>query len=392
MSLYGLDIIVDRKGNYHLAEINGVNSGMRGFQLVYGDDRVQQQVASMLAEKHGKLTANDGTYALQKFRKEHPIRSIMIRSLLKVPYFRKRLLAPPEILRSSKAHSGWMYEDVKDPGHKQFTFETYEGQESTVLNIVNEQLPHPLVNSYVAEAISKNKFLQYLVLKDSESRKILIPTTVVGLGLAHEGELEKMLKGSSRFIIKPLLGSQGLGFKLLSREDAEYYKHLRGPVENIHPSDVVLAMAGKKTQGTYVEDLVSKRDFTFEYGLSVLQPFVDSSSTIDGQRRYGVVRAIVCNGQFVDAYMRTSPEPRVNLAQGAEAVRFNDKDLSRVCEKITAEFEAQCGTYSPENFRKTLWTQFIESKGRTSESQRRSDAMEPLTTQVMGMLGRIVLR
>ena len=44
MSLYGLDVIVTENDGRFLNEINGVLSGMRGFQQVYGDSRVEEKV------------------------------------------------------------------------------------------------------------------------------------------------------------------------------------------------------------------------------------------------------------------------------------------------------------------------------------------------------------
>ena len=72
MTLYGLDLMQDQQGKYHLLEINGVLSGMRGFEQIYGDDRVQQKVFQMLEQRYGKITVNDGTYAKLQYKKDHP--------------------------------------------------------------------------------------------------------------------------------------------------------------------------------------------------------------------------------------------------------------------------------------------------------------------------------
>ena len=51
MSLYGLDIIIAEDGKRFLSEINGIMSGMSGFQQVYGDNRVKEKVFEMLQAK-----------------------------------------------------------------------------------------------------------------------------------------------------------------------------------------------------------------------------------------------------------------------------------------------------------------------------------------------------
>ncbi len=72
MTLYGLDLIVGKDGKPYLLEINGIRSGMRGFEQVYGDDRVQKKVYQMLEQKYGILTVNEGTYSRDKYQREHP--------------------------------------------------------------------------------------------------------------------------------------------------------------------------------------------------------------------------------------------------------------------------------------------------------------------------------
>ncbi|MBI4116528.1 hypothetical protein HY449_02170 [Candidatus Pacearchaeota archaeon] len=158
MSLYGLDIMEDSEGKKHLLEINGIRSGMHGFEQIYGDDRVERKVWGMIQEQHGKLTVNDGTLFLKKIIDAHPIAFYVGNFFYKFPFLRKKLLRHP-ILSSKDAETDWM-EDKPENSRLHFPpFERYLGQESTVINFWNEKLEHPLVNDFAAEEIARSKFL-----------------------------------------------------------------------------------------------------------------------------------------------------------------------------------------------------------------------------------------
>ena len=74
MSLYGLDVLVERETDkYYLGEIGGVRSGTKGFKEIYGDSRIERTICDMLLDRYGKVTVNDGTYSRERFRKTHPV-------------------------------------------------------------------------------------------------------------------------------------------------------------------------------------------------------------------------------------------------------------------------------------------------------------------------------
>ncbi|MBI4147053.1 hypothetical protein HY494_00180 [Candidatus Woesearchaeota archaeon] len=74
MTLYGIDLLQDQEGKYHLLEVNGVKSGMNGFKHIYGDDRIEEKVYQMLQHRYGKVTINDNSYFRLQYQKEHPLK------------------------------------------------------------------------------------------------------------------------------------------------------------------------------------------------------------------------------------------------------------------------------------------------------------------------------
>jgi len=51
MTIYSLDLLFDRDGKPWLIEWNGIRSGMKGFEQVYGDKCSEQKVHAMLQEE-----------------------------------------------------------------------------------------------------------------------------------------------------------------------------------------------------------------------------------------------------------------------------------------------------------------------------------------------------
>lgn len=366
MTLFGLDLIVNQEGKPFLGEINGICSGMGGFRQIYGDTRVEDKVYQMLSERYGILTVNDGSYQQEKFKREHPLRHDWKKTVAKHPILRHLFDPPPKVWYSEKALLQWYFDEVKDTKMVSVPFDVYRGQDSTVMNVVNDTtLPHSLVNQYVAEAITRNKFLQYLVLKKTPVQHVLPPTTLVGLGYINDAEIAQLLATNNFFIQKPLLGKQGQGVLVLDTRGVKKFEHLSGAVYPQPFDSIPLRELFKwKNPGTFLEDLIDKKDFSFEMAMGIVQPFIDSAREIEGQHCYSSIRAIVCNGKFVDAYERYSPEKRVNLSQGAKARAYESDGLAEFCEYVTATFERECAALHPDTFKQQLYSAYLEKGGR----------------------------
>jgi len=386
MTLYGIDLVRDQQGKYHLLEINGVCSGMKGFEKIYGDDRVEQQAYRMLQQRYGEITVNDGSYARLQFKKEHPWQYAFFSFFFKFSLV-QRLAAPKQsaILDSPEAFSDWLDEKVPllnvKTTSKKLSFEPYIGQDSVVLNFFfNEELPHPLLNPYVTHEACNNKFFFHQLMKDSEAKEYILPSALIGLGFSHRPDLEEVLEaGRKNFVIKPIMGSLGRGLRFIPRKKAKEYLSSRGP-----------AIFSGIADSTYIEDLVEKGDFEFEYGLALLQPFIDSRKTIEGEEQYTCIRSIICNEKFVDAYMRASSKKKVNLSQGAKAYPCpNKEEVAMLSEKVISVFEDRCVGYDASIFNQELYQQYVEARGRTTKEMRERDRQREMVDMLISTFGRI---
>ena len=369
MSLYGLDLIESSEGRRYLMEINGIRSGMSGFKHIYGDDRVQKKVNAMLQKKYGRITVNDGTFSRGKSFKEHPVKSLLVQSLLKNPRLYRLFFPLPPILHSPQAEIDWLNEIPKKDktGLEHFEiYEKYDGSESSVINIFNELVLGNPVNNYVTEEITRNKFLQYVLLRNSEISEMLIPSTFVGLGITHKNGLINLITSmeNKKFVIKPILGSQGIGVEFLDRNMVSVlYEHDEQKIQYADSKSLLGKLMKNKEYPEYLEDMVETDNFTFEYGISIIQPFIESRKT--DEKVYSSVRAIVCNGNFVDAYKRVSANPKVNLSQNAAAIPFDyDSSFADSCESIIGVFEEKSLEQNSNSFRKDLYQRYMESIGR----------------------------
>lgn len=360
MSLYGLDIIP--KEPLTLIEINGVCSGMNGFRQVYGDDRVQLEVWNMLKQRYGKLSVDNMNKPISKKKRKRILKNLVTKTFSRV----------------QSAHVNWLLEEVDSASEYFAPFDQYKGQDSTVINVINRLIQHPTVNPYVAEAITRNKFLQYWILKDSQLKQHLPKTAFVGMGATDNQAIDLILeKDIEQFILKPSKGSIGRGFKLLSGEEVKELKETRMPAIKPNRLELFLSFFDNPLVGQfkpyYLEDLVDNNNFIFESGSAVLQPFVDSKLN---NKEYGIVRAIVCNGNFVDAYLRVSDEPRVNLTRGAVAKPFYKKGFADFCEQIVRTFEHHA-SLSPLRYKKELYNNYLDGI-RITEEQRKTVTFLPM--------------
>lgn len=369
MGLYGLDIIV-RNNKFFLNEINGHNSGMKGFEEIYGDNRVEDKVFNILEKKYGKLTINTGRYDYLEDKKKNPISTFILDLIIRVPFIRNYIMNKVQrnqLLKSQKADINWLDDKTPNATVRKKTLEIYVGQESGVFNFVNTKIPHTSINPIVSQAISENKFLQYLVLKNSSIADGIIDSCLVGLGATNNDELSKLLDTCDNFVVKPIIGSCGKGVKFLTKDEVyNKYMHTGGSVDYVTPFQRLFSLMGE-SDIIYFEDLVDNNNFDFEYGVSIVQPFIDSKE----DNNYSVIRAIVCEDEFIDAYKRESNNPKVNLSQDAKAVPFEyDSNFISYCNLVIKTFKAATQKLDIKNFKKSLYTQHIEEIGRIPKNQR----------------------
>jgi glutathione synthase/RimK-type ligase-like ATP-grasp enzyme len=375
MTLYGLDFVKARDGRHFLIEINGINSGMEGFKKIYGDDRVRLNVVEMLYKAHPVLSYNSGKYSEQKWQEQHP-KTAKIKSFLdkherikkplenaseKLADFIERAwaqseLAEKEFITQSKQEKN----ATEDRWPKQYCIPEYTGQESTVINLYNEILPHPLVNPYVNEELTNNKFFQYTLLNNTPIQRHLPPTTLVGLGVTDESAIRQMTQEYDMFVVKPMAGSLGLGVKFMSSEEIkEKYIGSSGAVSKDYNKLRLDAVIDRKSP-VMIEDLVKMEKFGFEYYISVIQPFINSKTSKNG--KYKSIRAIVCNGKFVDAYSRVSSLKCVNIACGADAEPLeHDDNFRTLCEQTVRCFENATPQCEPKLAKPAMYSSYLKN-------------------------------
>lgn len=390
MSLYGLDFLIGREGKqpkYFLNEINGVASGMNGFQVIYGDNRVQEQVYQMLQDKHGVLTINNGSYGVKQFKRKHPIKALLGYIIARTPILRNLLINP--VLLSQKADLSWANDIGTSEKNFDTPFEIYDGQDSTVINLTGELLDAPLLNPHVCEELTRSKFLQYWLLKDTELSENLPETVLVGLGGTDEAGLERLMERYRKFVIKPVMGACGRGVRIAGSDDVKRFLRTSGSVDNTSVDNLFAMLIGRKQRVRYFEDLVETNNFSFEFGASVVQQYVNSSKKVANLNPHESIRAIVCNGQFVDAYRRVSlKNPIVNLSRNARAFPLDyNPEFKVFCEEVVTVFERECANFDPVSFKRKLYDNYLDVRGRIPEEERYVEGKADIVSITGGFMG-----
>lgn len=376
-NLYGLDILVDQEGKFHLGEINGQNSGIAGFRKLYGDNRVAAKIVSTLEEQAGKITFNNGEYHLLEFTRKHPLKSFVQVFFEKFAsyfptlvqkfrvYHRERLLKKYHL--REKGYIDWLQEPIPKQSASEYELEAYHGQPSTVLNFHNHSIPDPSVNSFEGELITDNKLLQYVLLKNQKNSaiaKYLIPTIAVGMGAESHTEIDELLQENDTFVIKPILGCCGRGVRSLSAKELAARKGLSGTFHRISLLDWVMPL--RHNPATIAESIAC-HNYTFEIGLAIVQPFINTLH--NGE--YRSIRAIVCCDKFIDAYERRSKSIVVNLSQGARVREANYHGLADLCETIVKTYESQIAhNRSNEYIKSHLYYHWLKNRSNSPDESQ----------------------
>ncbi len=386
MTLFGLDLAQDQQGKWKLFEINGANSGMPGFKAIYGDHRVENNVYGMLRERYGDIAINCEINSARRFGEEHPFRAVA-QGLWRLSWFGQMQQRRNFFYMSSeKAHTQWL-DELKSAKNSTFMvpFPEYRGQQCTVLNWYNEPVKHPTVNPYVAQELTTNKLLQYILLSRTGVEQHLIPSALVGLGATRGSELESVLaQGEEQFVFKPLCGMQSIGVNVISREEAEKFKEEEGTLWTMTMGEEYRQL--RKNKPVYLDHLVKKGDFTFEKAVGLVQPLVDTRREVDGEKYHTAIRAIVCNEQFVGAYIKYSDVPQGHYSNSKRVKLFNERGFPELCERMVHTFLDESERLDLENFRTDLYQRFFRERGQIT---RTTIPIKGVLDTVKGMVRRI---
>lgn len=365
-NIYGIDLLINQDNQFRLCEINGQNSGMRGFAKLYGDDRVAQRVIQTLEEHAGKITINNGLYTAMRYVAKHPFKAFWLRQIGRtIPFLPPLIMKVQRKLHQRRiqreyAHNGymeWLTTQIPSNGENALALDDYIGQDSTVLNYTREYLPHPTVNSYEADTIADNKLLQYVLLRESPIKEYLIPTIAAAMGAEDPLEIDSFTKNDGQFIMKPTLGRCGLGVRVLNAQELTARKNLAGFYRKPGWRDLALA-DHREFNPASVAEAINVLNYRFELGLAVIQPFINTER--DGLNRS--IRAIVCCNKFIDAYERVSSSPVVNLSQGADVREAPYGDLPSLCEQLIHTYEERIKPLEGKNVKDILYKRWLESR------------------------------
>jgi len=289
-------------------------------------------------------------------------------------------------LFSEKAQTEWLRE-IKSTVNSTFRspFPAYQGQDCTVWNWYNERVKQRTVNSYVAQELTTNKLLQYILLSRTAVQQQLIPSALVGLGATRGPELENVLaQGEEQFIFKPLCGLQSIGINVLSREEAEKFKEEEGTLWKMSMAEEYRLLSRNKP--VYLDHLVERGDFTFEKAVGLVQPLIDTRKIAGGEVFHTAIRAIVCNEQFVGAYINYSDVPQVHYSHTKKVELFEERGFPQLCERIVYTFLDESKRLDSERFRTDLYQRFFRERGRI---ERTMIPINGVLNTVKGMVRRI---
>ncbi len=193
---------------------------------------------------------------------------------------------------------------------------------------------HPgfaVVNPAHHKLVCANKLYVHHLLSKTDVADALVPSMPLGLGIETREQYDAFMREHETdvFVLKPVRGSRGYGVRMVPRAVIESEEDLMGrPISKL----VSIEEAWAKLP-SYCFDFLHE-------GIELLSPYVPSKE-VRSERTAKVhdacMRAIVFNGEFIDAYWRLAPEPmaaagplegrlRANMSRGAIAQAPMDEE------------------------------------------------------------------
>ncbi|MBU0471654.1 MAG: hypothetical protein KKF65_03450 [Nanoarchaeota archaeon] len=330
MSVYGLDFIKINDSEYFLIEINGITSGMKGYDELYGTDTAAD--INKLINPHHKEIIN----FFESVKKK---KSFFLKSKKSEKHNEMKI-------KFCLSYFPW---DLR-----------YYMNDIVVYNWSNSPIIHDLmsVNPYVNEEITRNKFMQHLLLKDTSVKKIMPESTLVGLGFCDYITLNRLIDSNYQLVKKPLLNNMGSNVEFINSNHARKYFIEQG---GVWPENGIQGIIGKIFRNPDLISYFQKSDSLFEKGLSLLQePKKITDNLLIKYGGYNSIRLLVCNGKSIKSYMRIANNRIVNLSQSAKPVPYGSEKLDDLAEEVVSVFENKCKSLDRNNFRRELYGQYFE--------------------------------
>lgn len=371
---FGVDLIIDRQGGIHCLELNGQNSGTKGFSEAYEEDFARKKTIEFLAsfglpvniytcagnEKKDCLaeeTSNVNTYDLEKIHLE--CSKVAMSGML--PFIDGGAISDDDYYKFRKHLSSdrldslnrfysivieeelGLQQDDNAPVKGLYSSSQAEGivwANITVKpDLLFDENRFLVVNPYLVESVTQNKVVSELLMFPYGSSSFSLQTEE-----AHPDnqELRKYLNRvkTSKVVFKPVNGQCGDGVVVLDK------KHLLNTEGKLKKE---INAYFTEPENNFDEEKAIENIKILSAGRFMLQPFIESKpfySPKTGKNHRGSIRYIanVFSNQgkiyvhHAGGYVRLAPEPVgnsldsqvANLARGAEAVSLSKRDQSRL--------------------------------------------------------------
>lgn len=467
-TLYGIDFKITANGDVKLIEANGAKSGSGGFRDIYGDDRVKEDIVQRMRKIAGeKKIVLTGSYSRSRKdhfsrKKEERRKSPLVKRLWWWYTSREQQMIVKQ-LTDSKSNRSISEEEIAidkenyehhwngqfldaelfdkrvladafflhDTDTMRFLYTKDSDRiariDAAVLGADGEPLVYgidgqaiglfwdrhgryfgpmfpgfALVNPPHHRVALQNKLYVHHLLSKSSMANSLIPSIPLGCGIETQEQFDAFLEDNQDeiFVLKPITGSRGYGVRMVPRSEIEQ-ERVGMPINN-----------WTSIEHAWARLPIGGLDF-LNHGIELLSPYIYSKrvhADTTGQDHDGCIRAIVFNGEFIDAYWRLAPEPidsttdeleqrlRANRSRGgiSQALTDDEKEIAKgFSEAIATQLDESLYTYhrfNPYGMENDFWLEMLGAKHeieeptkkkilRAAKSKRQELGMGYLTTR-----------
>lgn len=238
-----------------------------------------------------------------------------------------------------------------------------------------------LVNPYAIEKLLNTKLYVHRLLEDSELSQHIPKAVPYGMGLIHDLPLE--ISSVDKVVYKPNSTGGGRGVRIFS---PQYLKRIINPKRVKKGNERIREFFDRycdQKPGWMADIFINNQLNAMELYSYLIQEFIPSKPIRSSETELGhdsCIRAIVFDGEFIDAYHRLSPiplsEPETsstkyidNLHYGALAEPLSDDDKTIVAdfaERIVGTLEDKIEnnniktTQDFKQFREQFWRDELE--------------------------------
>ncbi len=375
LSYFGLDLIIDNKNQVHCIEINGQNSGSKGFVEAYGEDIVRKNIFQIL-DSFG-LPVTIYVSASKKEESDQWAQEAFGVKTVNYPKLRlqlcKEAMGKPDLSDKDYCHLEALLDPDAHAAHRQAFYKlsaermglvspdsssdsislirNFNQAEGIIWNNTAYDLPFDegrfiVMNSRWIEGITKKKNISGMMMFPYSVSANLHPGFSKDILEKNRKFLGESLKkyfrqGFDKVVFKPLDGSLGQGVSVFTINDIvdcnfsvrrSFLEKIDAP-ENYFPEDVAENLNYLKARTSGV----------------ILQPFIESKqfrSSQTGQDHLASIRySLLAESNHswmsfhnLGGYARLAPEPLgnsrksqvANLATGAYAERLSERDQRKI--------------------------------------------------------------